>query len=113
MASLNDVALDNLATDEDRDNGSADTLRADADDASLVRFVNKVLLDTIQRGASDIHFEPYEQSYRVRQRQDGVLTEVASPPAAIGMRISARFKVMARIDLAERRLPRMAASGST
>ncbi|MGB7754923.1 MAG: type IV-A pilus assembly ATPase PilB [Salinisphaera sp.] len=106
MAGLDDVALDKLAVEQDSgDGGSSDALKADADDAPVVRFVNKVLLDAINRGASDIHFEPYEQRYRVRQRQDGVLREVASPPAAIGMRLSARLKVMARLDLAERRIP--------
>ncbi|AWN17003.1 type IV-A pilus assembly ATPase PilB [Salinisphaera sp. LB1] len=106
MAGLDDVALDNLAVEQDGgDSTSSDALKADADDAPVVRFVNKVLLDAINRGASDIHFEPYEQRYRVRQRQDGVLREVASPPAAIGMRLSARLKVMARLDLAERRIP--------
>ncbi|MES1953451.1 type IV-A pilus assembly ATPase PilB [Salinisphaera hydrothermalis] len=106
MAGLDDVALDNLAVEQDSgDTGSTDALKADADDAPVVRFVNKVLLDAINRGASDIHFEPYEQRYRVRLRQDGVLREVASPPAAIGMRLSARLKVMARLDLAERRIP--------
>lgn len=105
MAGLDDVALDNLAVDADGDGPASDSLRADADDAPVVRFVNKVLLDAINRGASDIHFEPYEQRYRVRLRQDGVLREVAAPPAAIGMRLSARLKVMARLDLAERRIP--------
>ncbi|MGN8197958.1 type IV-A pilus assembly ATPase PilB [Salinisphaera sp. RV14] len=106
MAGLDDVALDNLSAEQDGgDSTSSDALKADADDAPVVRFVNKVLLDAINRGASDIHFEPYEQRYRVRQRQDGVLREVASPPAAIGMRLSARLKVMARLDLAERRIP--------
>jgi type IV pilus assembly protein PilB len=71
----------------------------------VVRFVNKVMLDAIHKGASDIHFEPYEKTYRVRLRQDGVLREVAAPPAGLGMRLSARLKVMARLDLAERRVP--------
>ena len=106
MAGLDDVALDNLAVEQDSgESASSDALKADADDAPVVRFVNKVLLDAINRGASDIHFEPYEQRYRVRLRQDGVLREVAAPPAAIGMRLSARLKVMARLDLAERRVP--------
>ncbi|HET7314724.1 type IV-A pilus assembly ATPase PilB [Salinisphaera sp.] len=106
MAGLDDVALDNLAVEQDSgETSGAESLRADADDAPVVRFVNKVLLDAINRGASDIHFEPYEQRYRVRLRQDGVLQEVASPPAALGMRLSARLKVMARLDLAERRIP--------
>jgi len=106
MAGLDDVALDNLKVDGDADTaGQNDVTKMDADDAPVVRFVNKVLLDAINKNASDIHFEPYEKKFRVRLRQDGVLREVASPPAALGMRLSARLKVMARLDLAERRVP--------
>lgn len=104
MAGLDDVALDNLSVDTD-DSPVTDAVRADSEDAPVVRFVNKVMLDAIHKGASDIHFEPYEKHYRVRMRQDGVLREIATPPAALGMRLSARLKVMARLDLAERRLP--------
>ena len=104
MAGLDDVSLDNLGVDEG-ETELPDATRVDSDDAPVVRFVNKVLLDAIHKGASDIHFEPYEQRYRVRMRQDGVLREVAAPPAALGMRLSARLKVMARLDLAERRIP--------
>lgn len=78
---------------------------ADIDDAPLVRFVNKMLLDAINKGASDIHFEPYEQRTRVRFRMDGILTEVASPPVALAPRIASRLKVMARLDIAEKRVP--------
>jgi type IV pilus assembly protein PilB len=74
-------------------------------DAPVVRFVNKVLLDAIKRGASDIHFEPYETAYRVRTRLDGVLKQVAAPPLALSSKVVARLKVMARLDIAERRLP--------
>jgi type IV pilus assembly protein PilB len=70
-----------------------------------VRFVNKVLVDAIKRGASDIHFEPYETSYRVRLRMDGMLKHVASPPTRLTPRISSRIKVMAGLDIAERRVP--------
>jgi len=76
-----------------------------ADDTPVVRFVNKVLLDAIKKGASDIHFEPYEKRFRVRLRIDGVLREVASPPVAMAGRLSARIKVMSRMDTAERRVP--------
>jgi type IV pilus assembly protein PilB len=79
--------------------------RDDVEDAPIVRFVNKVMLDAIKKGASDIHFEPYEKSYRVRQRVDGVLKEVAVPPVQLAPKISARIKVMARLDIAERRVP--------
>ena len=78
---------------------------ADVDDAPVVRFVNKVMLDSIKRGASDIHFEPYEKFYRIRLRQDGVLSEIARPPAALAVKVAARLKVMARLDIAERRIP--------
>jgi type IV pilus assembly protein PilB len=79
--------------------------RDDVEDAPIVRFVNKVMLDAIRRGASDIHFEPYEKMYRVRYRIDGVLKEVAQPPVQLAMKISARLKVMSRLDIAERRVP--------
>jgi type IV pilus assembly protein PilB len=79
--------------------------RADVDDAPIVRFVNKILLDAIQKGASDIHFEPYEKIFRVRTRQDGVLKQVATPPVQLAGKVSARLKVMSRLDIAERRVP--------
>ncbi|MGQ0658758.1 MAG: type IV-A pilus assembly ATPase PilB [Chromatiales bacterium] len=78
---------------------------SDVDDAPVVRFVNKVLLDAIKKGASDLHFEPYEKYYRVRLRIDGVLTEVAKPPVALANKIAARIKVMSRLDVSERRVP--------
>src|SRR3569623_2037501 len=77
----------------------------EVDDTPVVRFINKVLLDAINRGASDIHLEPYEMNYRVRFRQDGVLREVASAPLALANKLSARVKVMARLDSSERRVP--------
>jgi type IV pilus assembly protein PilB len=79
--------------------------RDDVEDAPIVRFVNKVMLDAIRRGASDIHFEPYEKIYRVRLRMDGVLKEIAQPPVQLAGKLSARLKVMARLDIAERRVP--------
>ena len=75
------------------------------DDAPIVKFVNKVLVDAIKRGASDIHFEPYENNYRVRLRMDGLLRAVASPPVKLTPRISSRLKVMSGLDIAERRVP--------
>ena len=74
-------------------------------DAPVVRFVNKCLLDAIKKGASDLHFEPYEKIYRVRYRIDGVLAEVARPPLALAGKIAARIKVMSRLDVSERRVP--------
>ncbi len=79
--------------------------RDDVEDAPIVRFVNKVMLDAIRKGASDIHFEPYEKIFRVRLRMDGVLKEIAQPPVALAQKLSARLKVMARLDIAERRVP--------
>ncbi|RZQ56168.1 type IV-A pilus assembly ATPase PilB [Pseudidiomarina tainanensis] len=80
---------------------SADT----KNDAPIVIYINKMLLDAIKRGASDLHFEPYEQEYRVRFRIDGVLHEIAKPPVQLAGRIAARLKVMSQLDIAERRLP--------
>ncbi|MBI4694614.1 MAG: type IV-A pilus assembly ATPase PilB [Gammaproteobacteria bacterium] len=77
----------------------------EVDDAPVVRFVNKVLLDAIKRGASDLHFEPYEKYYRVRFRVDGMLAEIAKPPLALAFKIAARIKVMSRLDVSERRVP--------
>ena len=77
----------------------------DIEDAPVVRFVNKVLLDAIKRGASDVHFEPYEKIFRVRTRLDGVLSEVAQPPVVLANKVCARLKVMSRMDIAERRVP--------
>ncbi len=87
------------SADEDDDPTSA------TDDTPIVRFVNKMLLDAIKCGASDIHFEPYERSYRVRFRTDGILHQEASPPVNLGTRLAARLKVMAELDISERRLP--------
>jgi len=84
-------------SDEDRD--------SEVDDAPIVRFVNKVLLDAISKGASDVHFEPYEKIYRVRFRLDGILHEIASPPVTLGNRLASRLKVMSRLDISERRIP--------
>ena len=75
------------------------------DDTPVVRFVNKVLLDAIRKGASDIHFEPYESRYRIRYRLDGVLKNMAGPPVQMARRISSRLKVMAGLDIAEKRVP--------
>jgi type IV pilus assembly protein PilB len=80
-------------------------VRDDIEDAPIVRFVNKLMLDAIRKGASDIHFEPYEKTYRVRFRTDGVLKEMAQPPVQLASKLAARLKVMARLDIAERRMP--------
>jgi type IV pilus assembly protein PilB len=75
------------------------------DEAPIVRFINKMLLDAIKLGSSDLHFEPYEKRYRVRYRTDGVLHEVASPPINLSHKIAARLKVMSQMDISERRVP--------
>src|SRR6187551_3649027 len=97
--------LENLEVSGGDDEQGADVTNSDVDDAPIVRFVNKVMVDAIKKGASDIHFEPYEKHFRIRLRQDGVLTEIARPPVALAMKVSARLKVMARLDIAERRIP--------
>lgn len=106
MDQMLDEDLDNLSIeggDEvDRQEAASE---AEADDTPVVRFVNKVLLDAINKGASDIHIEPYEHKFRVRFRQDGILNEVANPPVNLATRVVARLKVMSRMDIAERRIP--------
>jgi type IV pilus assembly protein PilB len=99
------VDLESLEVSGGDDEPSSETGRDDVEDAPIVRFVNKVLLDAIRRGASDIHFEPYEKMFRVRLRMDGVLREVAQPPVQLTGKIAARLKVMSRMDIAERRVP--------
>lgn len=98
---LEDLELGDVGEDE----GGGGVDATGVDDAPVVRFVNKVLVDAIKRGASDIHFEPYETNYRVRLRMDGMLKHVASPPTRLTPRISSRIKVMAGLDIAERRVP--------
>lgn len=106
--------MDDLAGDEDLDNlevtAGEDELKDDVadsevDDTPIVRFVNKILLDSIKRGASDVHFEPYEKMYRVRYRMDGILQQVASPPVALANKLASRIKIMSRLDISERRVP--------
>jgi len=106
LGGLDEEALDDLdieAVDEDRQAGADDS--SEADEAPIVRFVNKVLLDAIKMGASDIHFEPYEKVYRVRFRTDGILKEMARPPVNLSTRLAARLKVMSQMDISERRVP--------
>ena len=105
MEDLGDIDLDGLdveAVNDDTPDGSEGNT---ADDAPVVRFVNKMLLDAIKGGSSDLHFEPYEKTYRVRFRTDGILHEIARPPVQLSPRISARLKVMAGLDISERRRP--------
>ena len=108
MDDMMDEDLDNLDdldfADPDADKKDDDA-ESGVDDTPVVRFINKILLDAIKKGASDIHFEPYEKSYRVRLRIDGVLREVAKPPIQMSPKLSARIKVMSRMDTAEKRVP--------
>lgn len=104
LTELSDADLDDVEF-ADEDNSGGDSEESEADDTPVVRFVNKVMLDAINKGASDIHFEPYEKSYRVRFRLDGVLKEVAAPPVGMAPRMAARLKVMSRLDISERRKP--------
>jgi type IV pilus assembly protein PilB len=80
-------------------------LGQDVDDAPVVKFIQKMLLDAINDGASDIHFEPYEKLYRIRFRVDGILREIATPPPAIKEKIASRIKVISRLNIAEKRVP--------
>ncbi|MGS1080354.1 type IV-A pilus assembly ATPase PilB [Pseudoxanthomonas beigongshangi] len=97
--------LENLEVSGDDDAANESGVDAKGDDTPVVKFVNKVLIDAIKRGASDIHFEPYENDYRVRLRIDGILKQVAKAPTKLNQRIAARLKVMAQLDIAEKRVP--------
>ena len=91
---------------DDADGGMGDSgIDAKTDDTPVVKFINKVLVDAIRKGASDIHFEPYESEYRVRLRIDGLLKQVAKAPVKLQSRIAARLKVMSQLDIAEKRVP--------
>ncbi len=105
LGALNDGDFENLDDLEIGPQIEAAAESSEVDDAPVVRFVNKVLLDAIKRGASDLHFEPYEKIYRVRFRVDGMLSEIAKPPLALAGKIAARIKVMSRLDVSERRVP--------
>ncbi|MCF7537541.1 type IV-A pilus assembly ATPase PilB [Pseudomonas petrae] len=97
-----DLGLEIETVDESKESSIAGQ---DADDAPVVRFVNKMLMDAIRLGSSDLHFEPYEKIFRVRLRTDGILHEAAKPPIHLAGRIAARLKVMASLDISERRRP--------
>lgn len=107
FSGLDDADLEELdleAGEHQEEQEDFDATRG-AEETPVVRFVNKMLLDAIRQGASDIHFEPYEKSYRIRFRTDGILHEIAKPPVNLGMRLAARLKVMSEMDISERRLP--------
>ena len=108
---LNEYGSDDLHLDfEDAEVSPAEAAAAtaaaaDVDDAPVVRFLQKILMDAINDGASDIHFEPYERFYRIRFRQDGVLREITQPPLAIKDKLASRIKVISRLDISEKRVP--------
>ncbi|MCB1581557.1 MAG: type IV-A pilus assembly ATPase PilB [Marinicella sp.] len=102
---LDDEGLENLEYDDETEESSMDDSKDDTADSPAVKLVNKVLLDAIKRGASDIHFEPYEKTYRVRYRIDGMLKTVIKPPKNMTNKIASRLKVMSRLDIAEKRVP--------
>jgi type IV pilus assembly protein PilB len=100
-----DFDLEKLQVSAEDEDAGASVDRDDVEDAPIVRFVNKIMLDAIRKAASDIHFEPYEKYYRIRLRIDGVLREIAQPPVQLATKLAARLKVMSRLDIAERRVP--------
>ena len=102
---MNNIDAQALSFIEDDDNKEAENTAPEKEDAPIFVYINKILLDAIKKGASDLHFEPYEKTYRIRFRIDGILAEVAKPPIALAPRIAARLKVMSKLDIAERRVP--------
>ncbi len=105
MAVLNAEDLNLDFIDEEASPSQQDNGGIDIDDAPVVRYLQKIMLDAINVGASDIHFEPYEKYYRIRYRRDGVLYEVGRPPMAIKDKVSSRIKVLSRLDISEKRVP--------
>lgn len=104
MDELGDEGLENLEYDDEEYADTSDAVE-DLADSPAVKLVNKVLLDAIKRGASDIHFEPYEKTYRIRYRIDGILKTMIKPPKNMTQKISSRLKVMSKLDIAEKRVP--------
>jgi type IV pilus assembly protein PilB len=104
---LSELAGDDLDLElaEETDETAGEAGSTEVDDAPVVRFIQKILLDAISEGASDIHFEPYEKYYRIRFRTDGVLREVAQPPLVIKEKVASRIKVISRLDISEKRVP--------
>jgi len=105
---ISDIDAEELAgIDVQEERKEDDVATGDKEDAPIVVYINKILLDAIRKGASDLHFEPYEKSYRIRFRVDGILTEMAKPPISLASRMAARLKVMSKLDIAERRVPQV------
>ena len=105
MPDMDDFDDSNFETVDETSSGSGETTLDMVDDAPVVKFVNSMLLKAISMGASDLHFEPYEKSYRVRFRIDGVLQKMANPPMQLSGKLAARLKVMSQMDISERRVP--------
>jgi type IV pilus assembly protein PilB len=106
MGNLDDADLEGVETEGgEQDDDGAVVATNEVDDAPIVKFVNKMLLDAIRGGASDVHFEPYEKVYRVRYRTDGILKEMSKPSIKLAPKIAARIKIMAQLDISERRVP--------
>ena len=105
LGDLDGEELDNLDVDPIGDDDEEDFESNHNDDAPIVKFVHKMLLNAIKLGASDLHFEPYEKSYRIRFRVDGVMQSVAQPPIGLSPRLSSRLKIMSNMDISERRKP--------
>lgn len=95
----------NLDFNDEQTQDKPEEANIEVDDAPVVKFIQKMLLDAIAEGASDIHFEPYEKSYRIRFRTDGILREAAAPPLVIKDKIASRIKVISRLNIAEKRVP--------
>jgi type IV pilus assembly protein PilB len=104
LSTSDDFDLDAL-NDANPEEIAPDAGAAEVDDAPVVRFIQKMLVDAINEGASDIHFEPYEKYYRIRFRTDGILREISQPPLALKEKIAARIKVISRLDISEKRVP--------
>ncbi len=104
---LKDLVEDEMAADltDAETPETVDTNTVEIDDAPVVRYIQKILLDAINSGASDIHFEPYEKIYRIRYRIDGELYEIATPPLAIKEKVASRIKVISKLDISEKRVP--------
>jgi len=102
ITDIDSAELSGLEVQEDK---QEDDNKSGEDDAPIVVFINKILLDAIKKGASDLHFEPYEKAFRIRFRIDGILSEIARPPVSLSSRMAARLKVMSKLDIAERRVP--------
>ena len=113
IAEASDTSMQSIAADEDfnldmeseEQAQEADAQTLEIDDAPVVKYLQKILMDAINMGASDLHFEPYEKSYRIRYRVDGILREIAQPPLAIKDKMSSRIKIISNLDISEKRIP--------